>query len=70
MYSLKDMMLGAELKLKYNRLIDDIVFEYIYTKYQSGLFTTTTPAISPTISAVWTTITTTIYSQGGNIGVR
>ncbi len=36
MYSLKDMLLGAELKLKYNRLVDDIVFEYIYTKYQSG----------------------------------
>ncbi len=36
LYSLKDMMLGAELKLKGNAWIDDIVVEYLYTKYQSG----------------------------------
>ena len=36
MYSLKDMMLGAELNLKYGTWLRDIVFEYIYTKYQSG----------------------------------
>ncbi len=30
------MMLGAELKLKGNVWIDDIVAEYLYTKYQSG----------------------------------
>lgn len=35
-YKLKDMMLGAELNLKYGRLLRNIVFEYIYTKYQSG----------------------------------
>lgn len=36
LYSLKDMMLGAELKLKDATWLNNIVFEYIYTKYQSG----------------------------------
>ena len=36
MYSIKDMMLGAEFNLKYGTWLRDIVFEYIYTKYQSG----------------------------------
>ncbi len=36
LYDLKDIMLGAELKLKNSKAINDIVFEYIYTKYQSG----------------------------------
>ena len=36
MYSLKDMMLGAEFDLKYGRWLRSLVFEYIYTKYQSG----------------------------------
>ncbi len=36
MYSLKDIMLGAELNLKYGRWLRNIVFEYIYTKCQSG----------------------------------
>lgn len=35
-YSLKDIMFGAELKLKSYPFINDIVFEYLYTKYQSG----------------------------------
>ena len=35
-YDLKDMMLGMELNLKYTRWVRDIVFEYLYTKYQSG----------------------------------
>lgn len=35
-YDFKDMMLGAELKLKYNNWIDNVVLEYIYSKYQSG----------------------------------
>lgn len=35
-YDFKDMMLGAELNLKYGRWLRNIVFEYIYTKYQSG----------------------------------
>ena len=36
MYSLKDMMLGAEVNIKYGTWLRNIVFEYIYTKYQSG----------------------------------
>ncbi len=35
-YAIKDMMLGAELNLKYTRLVRNIVFEYLYSKYQSG----------------------------------
>lgn len=35
-YAIKDMMLGAELNLKYGRWLRNVVFEYIYTKYQSG----------------------------------
>ena len=35
-YDLRDMMLGVELKLKNVRWLNDIVAEYIYTKYQSG----------------------------------
>ncbi len=36
LYAFKDMMLGAELNLRRPRWINDIVFEYLYTKYQSG----------------------------------
>lgn len=36
LYKFKDIMLGAELNLKYGAWLRDIVFEYIYTKYQSG----------------------------------
>ena len=35
-YDLKDMMLGVELKLKKLNWLNNIVIEYIYTKYQSG----------------------------------
>lgn len=35
-YAIKDMMLGAELNLKYGKWLRNIVLEYIYTKYQSG----------------------------------
>jgi hypothetical protein len=35
-YDLKDMMLGAELKLKDWKWVNNFVVEYIYTKYQSG----------------------------------
>ena len=35
-YAVKDMMLGAEVNLKYTRWVRNIVFEYLYTKYQSG----------------------------------
>lgn len=36
LYSLKDMMLGAELRLKNCRWADAMVVEYLYSKYQSG----------------------------------
>ena len=35
-YDLKDIMLGAEVRLKDCRWIDNVVVEYIYTQYQSG----------------------------------
>lgn len=35
-YDFKDIMLGAELNLKYGSWLRHAVFEYIYTKYQSG----------------------------------
>ena len=35
-YKLKDIMLGTELNLKYGRWLRNVVFEYMYTKYQSG----------------------------------
>jgi len=46
-YDIKDMMLGFELKFKYNRLLRNVVFEYLYTKYQSGpIYHDHTPTIS------------------------
>lgn len=36
MYKLKDMMLGFEWKKKQNQLVDAIVLEYVYSKYQCG----------------------------------
>lgn len=36
LYDFKDIMLGAEFNLKYDRWINGVVFEYIYSKYQSG----------------------------------
>lgn len=35
-HSFKDWMLGAEVKLKDNAWLNDIVVEYLYTKYQGG----------------------------------
>ena len=35
-YDFKDWMLGAELKLKNNPWLENIVVEYLYTKYQAG----------------------------------
>lgn len=35
-YALKDMLWGMELNLKNSRWLRNVVFEYIYTKYQSG----------------------------------
>ena len=36
MYDFKDMMLGLEFNLKRNNWLQNIVVEYLYTKYQSG----------------------------------
>ena len=36
LYDLKDIMLGAELNLKHGTWLRNVVFEYLYTKYQSG----------------------------------
>ena len=36
LYDFKDMLLGAELTFKYSSKIRHLLFEYIYTKYQSG----------------------------------
>lgn len=36
LYDFKDWMLGFDLHFKYDRWINDIVFEYLYSKYQSG----------------------------------
>ena len=36
LYDLKDMMLGIEFNKKYGTWLRDVVFEYLYTKYQSG----------------------------------
>lgn len=35
-YDFKDIMLGAELAFKYDKPIRHLLFEYIYSKYQSG----------------------------------
>lgn len=35
-YDFKDWMLGAEFHFKYERPIQSVVFEYLYSKYQSG----------------------------------
>ena len=35
-YELRDIMLGAELRLKHFPWMDQLVVEYLYTKYQSG----------------------------------
>lgn len=47
LYDFKDWMLGAEVNLKNERWLRDIVFEYIYTKYQSGpVYHDRTPSMS------------------------
>ncbi len=50
-YEMKDIMLGAELKLKDARWLNNIVFEYIYSKYQCGpIYHDHTPNISDHVS--------------------
>ncbi len=47
LYDFKDIMLGAELDFKYDNWINGVVFEYIYSKYQSGpVYHDRTPSIS------------------------
>lgn len=36
LYDFKDIMLGAEFRMNYDRWVNGVVFEYIYSKYQSG----------------------------------
>lgn len=36
LYDFKDMMLGMELNLRDERWLQNLVFEYLYTQYQSG----------------------------------
>ena len=35
-YDLRDMLVGAELRLKHCKWLQSVVAEYLYTKYQSG----------------------------------
>ena len=50
-YDIKDVMLGAELKLKNSRWLNHVVVEYLYTKYQSGpLYHNNTVSFSDHIS--------------------
>jgi len=52
-YSPKDIMLGLELNLKKGTWIQDVVLEYLYTKYQSGaLYHDHTPTMSAHIGGV------------------
>lgn len=53
LYELRDIMLGAELNIKYGTWLRDVVVEYIYTKYQSGpIYHDHTRAISDHISGI------------------
>lgn len=53
LYYLKDMMLGAELNIKKGTWIRNIVFEYLYTKYQSGpVYHDRTPSMSDHVCGI------------------
>ena len=53
LYDLKDMLLGLELNMKYGTWLRAVVFEYIYTKYQSGpVYHDATPTLPVQISAI------------------
>lgn len=50
-YDIKDLLLGFEFNKKYGTWLRDIVFEYLYTKYQSGpVYHDHTPSMSSHIS--------------------
>ena len=51
LYDFKDWMLGTEVNIKWGSWLRTVVFEYIYTKYQSGpLYHDRTPTISDHIA--------------------
>lgn len=51
-YGWKDMLWGLELNLPKNPIVSDVVFEYLYTKHQSGpIYHDKTPVIPDQISA-------------------
>lgn len=51
LYDFKDWLLGIDLKLKYATWLNNIVAEYIYTKYQGGpVYHDHTPAINTQIT--------------------
>ena len=53
LYGFKDMMLGGELRLKRATWLNSIVFEYLYTKYQSGpIYHDHTPSMPDHIGGV------------------
>ena len=53
MYDFKDMMLGAEVRLKRCSYLRNVVVEYLYTKYQSGpIYHDHTPSMSDHVSGL------------------
>ncbi len=52
-YDLRDMMLGAELHLKRQKWLTDVVAEYLYSKHQSGpVYHDRTPSLSDHIGGM------------------
>ena len=53
LYDLKDMMLGVDLRLKEAKWLNNLLFEYIYTKYQSGaVYHDHTPSFSDQLTGL------------------
>ena len=53
LYDLRDMMLGAELHLKHQKWVTDVVAEYLYSKHQSGpVYHDRTPSLSDHIGGM------------------
>ena len=69
-YKLKDIMLGAELNLPHGTWLRNVVFEYLYTKYQSGPFNHDHTMNIPDHRQEWTTIIITATIRAGSIGDR
>lgn len=70
LYDFKDIMLGMELNIKYDRWINDVVFEYIYSNTKAARFIMTIQTRFQTTSEVVIISITTLYIQDGNIGGR